>query len=484
MKKREITIPTLVGLLIVVGGLVSGIWLVQRQISQSSQAAAESEPKEVVVANVSDSSFVVTWVTDKAVAGHVEYGESATNLDLLVSDDRDQQKGSVDKYFTHFVTIKGLKPDTTYRFKIGSGGRSYDQDGTAYEISTGGVLADTPTADVAYGQVVTANGEPADGALVYLTMSGGNTQAALAKSSGSWVIPLSTIRTSSLNSYVLYDKSATKLDISVNDGPMGEAAVITTTGNDNPVPQIVLGQVRDYSSASGDTTDVEVQDESDSQGSKLGQIPIPELVEKDLKLLTPQSGEAVNSARPEIIGVAPPNSEVTIEIHSEALVSGKVVADSRGNFSFSVPRDLPPGEHTITITTIVDGVIQKVTRSFTVYAQGESFDPAFSATPSATLAPTVRPTATATPTTRPTTAPTPTAGLTATPTVKLTATPTPTVTVTPSTSPAASPTIKPTPTTTPQTSLPSSGQTETTWLLLVLGLGMISAGWWWYRKAV
>ena len=479
MKRTEIKIPTLAGLVVVVGGLLAGIWLVQRQISRSSQAAAEASPKEVVVANVTGSSFAVTWVTDKAAVGYVQYGEATNNPDLVVSDDRDQQKGSVENYFTHFVTVKGLKPDTTYKFKIGSGNRNFDQGGVPYEIKTGITLTETPAADVAYGQVVTANGEPADGALVYLTIAGGNIQAALTKSSGSWVIPLSTIRTSSLNGFVLYDKAATSIELAVNDGPMGKAKVITTTANDSPVPQIILGQEKDYSAII--ETSPPPENDNLQQGSKLGQIPIPAAEEKELKLLTPQSGEAVNSTRPEIIGVAPANAEVTIEIHSEAIVSGKVTADGRGNFSFSVPQDLPPGEHSVTISTIVDGVVQRVTRSFTVYAQGESFDPAFTATPSATLAPTIRPTATAAPTA--TLRPSATPRLSPTITPSATPKPTVTTTVTPTVKPTASPTIQPTPTAKPDTSLPASGEGDLTLMLLTLGAGLLVSGWWWYRKA-
>ena len=482
MKKREITIPTLIGILIVVGGLLSGLWLVQRQISSSGQAAAEIIPKEVVVANIVDSSFTVTWVTDKAVSGYVQYGKFEDSPDMVVSDDRDQQKGSVNSYFTHFVTVRGLKPDTRYKFKISSGGKSFDQDGKAYEVRTGMMIGETPTADVAYGQVVTANGEPADGALVYLTIQNGGIQAALAKPSGSWVIPLSTIRTTDLASFITYNKLSEKMVIEVNDGPMGKSRILTTAGQDSPVSQIVLGQNRDYSAASVNQPTIPTGDER----SKLGQIPTPGANERDLIILTPQSGEGVNSSKPQIIGVAPANSEVTVEIHSDVVISGKVTSDSEGNFTYSVPQDLPPGEHLVTISTTINGVLQKVTRTFTVYAAGENFDPAYSATPSANLTPRVSPTkiptptATIRPTIRPTIIPTPSATprVSAIPTVS--ATPKPTATIIPS----ISPTLNPSPTPTAQSSLPASGETDLTTLLLICGVGLLISGWWWYRKAV
>lgn len=474
MKKREITIPTLVGLVVVVGGLLSGLWLVQRQLFQSSKAAAELEPKNLVVANVSDTGFAVGWVTDKAATGYVQYGEGGDSLDLVVSDDRDQQKGSVDNYFTHFVTVKGLKPDTSYSFRIGSGGEDYDQGGVPYEVKTGAIVIDPPPADVAYGQVVTASGEPADGAIVYVQIPGGNISAAMVKPSGSWVIPLSTVRNNDLSGFVSYDKSVTQIDISVDGGPMGRSNIVSTTGNDSPVPEIVLGEDRSYIGVGKNEVDTTDQE---SKIAPLGQLPDGE--EKELKLSTPISGEEVNSSRPEIIGTAPAGSEVTIEIHSEAIISGTATADSTGQFNFSVPTDLPPGEHTVTISTVVNGVVQRISRTFVVQAQGESFDPTFSATPSATLSPSVSPTRTPTPSVTPRASTTPTR----------TPTPRPSTTITPTVTPATSITTTPTKTPTPTIvsaggdTLPNSGAAEMTVGMLLFGTGLMICGWWWYQKA-
>lgn len=472
MNKRELKIPTLIGLVVVVGGLLSGLWLVQRQISQSTKASEETLPNSLTVSNVSDTGLTVSWITNKATVGYVQYGEGDNSTDLVVSDDRDQQKGAVENYFTHFVTIKGLKPDTLYKFKVNSGNKFYDQDGALYEIKTGTTLASPPAADVAYGQVVTQSGEPAEGAIVYLQLSGGNIQSALVKASGSWVIPLSTIRDDGLTNFVVYDKSTAEIVIEVDDGPMGRSKITTNTASDSPVPEIVLGKdVNLATETISDTTAVEEV----SKFTELSSLP---LNEKALKLTTPISGENVNSSRPEIIGVAPAGAEVVIEIHSETVVTGTVTANNKGQFSFSVPSDLPPGEHTVTISTIVDGVLQKVSRTFVVQAVGESFDPAFSATPSAILSPTVRPSRTPTPTNTP--------RPTATPKPTVTTTPVPGATITPTTTPTTIPTIKPTATPKPvqETSIPNSGTFDLTLSMLVLGAGMMFGGWMWYRKSV
>jgi hypothetical protein len=497
MKRRELKLPTIIGLLIALGGLISGVWLVGEQARRTALAAAEESPKKVVVSNISDTGFTVSWITDQAVSGFIQYAEGSSALDLVLPDERDQQKGTVDKYFTHLVNIRGLKPVTKIKFKIGSGGNIYGNGDNTYEVDTGPQLTNTPTADVAYGQVVTGNGDPAEGALVYLRLPGAVVQSSLVKSSGSWVIPLSTTRKEDLGSFIKYDAAKEKLVLEVEDGQLGQARAIVQTGNDSPVPNIVMGTTNDFSTP--DTT--VVSKFAPPMGDLMGEEPA-----NKLSIIAPKADEKVNDKKPEIIGSAPAGAKVTIEIHSDTTITGTAVADKSGNFSFSVPQDLPPGEHTIIISAMIDGAIQRVTKSFIVYAAGESTVPSYSSTPSATLVPTKKPTPTATP--KPTAVPTATPIPTATP--KPTAVPTqkaavvsPTATVKPSSSPAPtiiptattkpSPTIKPTATPIPTktviisatgSAVPVSGNDTGTWMILVLGAGLIITGGWWYRKAL
>ena len=153
-----------------------------------------------------------------------------------------------------------------------------------------------------------------------------------------------------------------------------------------------------------------------------------------------------------------------MEIHSDAVVSGISVADNEGNYSFSVPTDLAPGEHTVTVSAVVDGVVQKVSKGFVVYAAGESFLPAFSATPSATTVPSPLPSVRISPSVTPRVSPTikPTAGATTVPTIK--------------------PTIWPTPTAT-DSGLPESGSASGTWIILLAGLALMLFGVFGFRKS-
>lgn len=453
MKKKEIRFPTIIGLLVAVGGLVSGLWLVQNQLRNSTQAAEEAIPKEVVIANVSDSGFTVSWVTDKAISGYVLYGEGQNDLSTTASDDRDQNLGEVSAYLTHSVTVRGLKPETTYGFKIGSGKQTFDISGVPYMVHTGPVLVEQPAADVAYGQVLTSAGEPAEGALLYIQLTGAVRLSTVVKNNGSYAVPLSTARTANLESFLEYDKQTTPIVIDVNAGGVwGTTSVKTTTGQDSPVEVITIG-------AGGE--------EGQDMGASKFSVSLDS--SSGLVLLSPFSGEKVNSTTPVIIGAAPAGTEIEVVINSDSLITGRAIADETGSFSFTVPQTLEPGQHTITISAVVGGAIKKITRSFTVYAVGESFDPSFSSSPSATPLPTTLPIATATPV--------PTTPIV----VKATATPTPKPTVTPIPTQFPDPTITVSPT--PTQELIVSGAEEYTLIMILLGTFMLVYGVMWYKRS-
>ncbi|OGD02249.1 hypothetical protein A3D85_03105 [Candidatus Amesbacteria bacterium RIFCSPHIGHO2_02_FULL_47_9] len=454
MKRPELKLPTILGILVVALGMVSGLVLLRSPLGLISKAAEEEVPREVRVTNQTDNSLTISWITQEAASGYVQYGEAEAAMDLTISDDRDQEKGEVGKYFSHYVTVRGLKPEQGYIFKIGSGSKLFGQGEGAYETRTGVVIGDTPTADVAYGQVIGSGGDPAEGAIVYLNLAGGSGASALVKPSGAWVISLATMRKEDLSAYLEYDREEEIEELNVTGG--GETAQAKVkTGGDSPVPVITLGGTYDFTQETATLTP-EAGEEISSKFSQESLVE-SEQTEAELQVLSPKLGEQINSARPVIIGKAPKGSKVTIEVNSTAKVVTVINADSSGDFVFEVPNNLEPGKHQVTVSTIIDGVLQTVTREFVVYA-AEDGVPAFSATPSGEL--------TITPTLKP--------SPTAVPTVAVTSTPAPTAA-------AATPTAIPTeafkvamPAT--DEGVPVSGNQEWTWWWLVLGGVMLAGG--------
>lgn len=399
--KKEIRIPTIIGFIFLILGTAGGVFLIQNRTFWLTRANSRFIPKEIRVTNISESGFSVSWITDEETVGFLKYGPNE-DLSSVALDDRDQFSGKQDKFFTHHVTAKNLKPNTNYFFKISSGGRLFDNGGRPYEVKTGPLIKEElPPSDVAYGTILKEDGSPAEGVIVYLSLANATTLSTLTKYSGTWVIPLHLARLPDLSSWASYDKEASIEEIFVQGGKMGTATAIGVTKNDSPFPPITLGGSFDFQKAIISSTPTPTQPENLVSGFSVKENFS---VSKSFTLINPSEGETINTTKPEILGTGPAGEVVTIVVNSSSPLTTQVTIDQEGNWRWSPPVDLSPGEHTVTVS-LSNG--QKITRSFVVLASGSNELPSFTSTPSATLVPS--------PTFSPTPTPSPTSILSPTP---------------------------------------------------------------------
>ncbi len=399
--------PTIIGLLILLAGLGGGLFLVQKAQTFFLRAEPGSAPNQIRITNITDQSFTVSWTTDKKVAGLIQFGETS-RLGSVLADDRDQQAGEISLFFTHYVTIKNLKAETDYYFKIRSGSKIYDQNGQPYQTTTAPTISfSSPPNDPAYGKVIDQSGQSAQGAIVYLSLANTTPQSALVQESGNWVISLNSARSVDLSSYATYDKAASIEEILVQAEQGLTATAVTTTKNDSPVPTITLGQNYNFRQTSEELeiTDQEkkVTQEATQEASPTPtptsgfSVESPEATtSQELAIINPDEEEDVNTQKPAILGTGPAGITLEITIESTSTYTGTVTIDDQGNWEWSPPVDLEPGEHTVTATfTDEEGKKHTVSHTFVVLAAGKDEAPAIEATPSAEASPS--PTLTPTP---------------------------------------------------------------------------------------
>ena len=394
-------IPTILGLLLLIGAIVLGIWY----LGTKKPVITEGErPKTVRVTNVADNKFSVSWITTDATIGTIEWGVVGEKLTTQAYDDRDSA-ASQQEYVTHHVTVSELQPDTQYAFRIlsGKGKNRFDNNGSPYTTQTGPSIAATPVADSFYGQVETEAGQPSGGSLVYVSVPSGAPVSVLTKSSGGYSVSLTTIRTTDLAQYVTYDPKATIVSLTILDGKRESTATVSTA-NAAPVPTIVIGKTHNFLTEQPPIAQVE-------EGESVGETPTVFNVEPlgdvpggsgQVILLNPtEDGEEVATTKPEFFGIGPAQTVISITVHSVTPHSDTIVVDSHGEWAWTPPADLEPGEHTLTIAYIdLAGIEQVISRTFFVqpaFAQGTAFE----ATPSGSTTPTPTPTATATAIPRP-----------------------------------------------------------------------------------
>ena len=376
-------------------GLVGAVIVLFENASRSqSRASGSEQPKNIQLTNVSDSSFTVTWLTDSTATGTVRLSMPPFQS-ITAFDDRDTN-GKLTPYQTHSVTVRSLKPNTNYSLKVLSNGKSYGDNKKPLSVRTAPTIGKGSSGlEPAYGTIMTPNGSPAGGALVYLTLEGGQLLSTTTNMSGSWLVTLNSARTASLDRYLTPAERITE-SISVLSNE-GEATAVTDTLNDAPVSEMTLGKTYDFRKQQAGAQPSTLATTKTGVPAILGaQKQLMKNQSNVVSIATPVNGAALSTAFPLIQGTGIPTHTVSVVVGITNPVSGSVVVGTDGMWRFTPTRPLAPGKQSVTVTTL-DSASKPVaiTHAFTVLKSGSQV--LGDATPSATLEPTPTATPTATP---------------------------------------------------------------------------------------
>lgn len=236
------TIPTFLAIVLLVIGIVAGVFLVQSDKIFETNASPDLTPQQVRITNTTDKSFAVSWVTDKQNRGFISYGNSRSLGMVIYQQANNPSRTSL----VHHSVISNLTPNTTYYFKIGSGDQLFDNNGDLYEVKTAPQLPSLPTPDIIFGTVVDSSNNPAVNVVVYVNLVGAAPQSSLTDVNGKWSLYLSSARNTNLGSYANYSTDSS-LEIFVQAGGGKVSAAKIRAGFAHPVPAIALGQNFDFS---------------------------------------------------------------------------------------------------------------------------------------------------------------------------------------------------------------------------------------------
>jgi len=383
--KKERRLPTIFALLFVLFGIGATAYLVEDFQTLSSQAQPSIVPREVMITNLSAYGLTVSWLSGEKTQGFIALDENQ-NLSQTFFDERDGEK-NLGQYYTHYVNIKNLNPDSLYYFKIISQGKSFDQNGFPYQVKTlPSFSGSLPETEPCYGTVLNRNNTPAEANIVYLTFKGALPLSALTKSSGNFLIPLNLAVRADLNGYFLPQEKE-KEEITIRANLQEMATATADIDNDAPLPTIILGKSYDF------------RTEKESQSLAKSDFPLKVLgseeVERGVAILFPKENLPLLDPKPVFKGTGFPREKVIIKIESAEIIEESVVVDPNGVWFFRPKKSLSPGKHSLTMTTKNDqGKEITLSREFYILESGSQV--LGEATPSATLTPT--PLATATPT--------------------------------------------------------------------------------------
>lgn len=391
---KEKKIPTILGLVILISGVSAGVLLNKNSTNIVSKASSDCVPKNPQITNITNNSASIFFTTEVDCPSNISINNQNINNSVITGEN---QKNKL-----HYFDIFNLKNNTDYEYTIISGGKNYDNP--LYKLKTAKEPSSPiPSSNLAWGRVFTSELKAASKVVILINISGASPLSALVTSSGNWNISLVNSFNQSLTDRFTPEKNIPE-EITVIDQEKNITQISTNTSQNNPTPDIILGQ--NQFSPSSINFDVE-----SNVGSLPSIDPMPQI--KELDILNPKDKESLSTKKPDFFGTGPANSKIKIKVESPVVYNDEVTTDDNGSWNWSPPKNLIPGEHTITITTIENGIEKIVSKKFTVLATDSplSYSASPSAnTPSPTSIPTPTPTSipTSIPTIRPTLIPTPT----------------------------------------------------------------------------
>ena len=185
--------------------------------------------QSVRIANVRDTTFAVSWVTDLASTGAIHWGPDDGTSPSRVAYDR---RGATGTFSVHYALVSGLTPLTRYRFDVSSGATTDTNGGEHYVITTGPIIGAT-SPDLAVGTVSLRDGGTPESVVVHVTATDASgtsaplTTLVTSSSQRYWATNLGNLRKASLDAPFPVTAD-TALTISANGGPDGIASLVTT----------------------------------------------------------------------------------------------------------------------------------------------------------------------------------------------------------------------------------------------------------------
>ena len=150
---KTVKIPTLLGLIALIGGLIGGIVMINSRQQLVTKAAVAPTPQGVAISNITDRSFTVSWTTTFPASGFIKLIPQG-KPERIILDDRDKNQSSQNKRTVHYVAVDSLSPSEAYKFVIGGDNSQFDQNGSPVFVRIAPAFSLAPQSDISTGGIL------------------------------------------------------------------------------------------------------------------------------------------------------------------------------------------------------------------------------------------------------------------------------------------------------------------------------------------
>ena len=357
-KEEKFKIPTVIAVFII--ALI--IFVFFNIFSDTSMPSRASKKKalRVEITNISPTQSTIYWQTEKQEKGWIVYGESETNINTAVFDDRDL-KTEKNEYINHYITLKGLNENQQYFFKIISNNNNIilNNNDKAFYFKTPKSVERNNTLSLAYGKVIQSNGEALENAIVLLSVDKELVLSARTKSKGDWLMTISENLYTYNGLKIPPITKDNQINIEIINEKNEKSSVKTNLFNLNPLPEtVVIGKNYSFTNIEGNVLASFVKKDNTT--------------DTKIAIIYPKEGAIIDTKSPLIKGTALPNKEVIVIIESGKVFSTRVKSNEEGKWAVTDLGEISAGLYTMEVQTI-DKNGQKVImkRKFTLAKSGE-----------------------------------------------------------------------------------------------------------------
>lgn len=310
-------IPTLIGLAFIIALIGSfGFWF----LNQGTAPGVNFEVTDLQIANISTSNATVVWQTNLPSSGKVVYGES-WNLNLESSDNRDSDSPSARK--THFVTLKNLKPNTHYFYKIINNSSNYPPNPLEFKTAN---LKDSNELNFSFlkpikGTILSTTLNPVDESLIFLKIPGAQELATFSSTAGNFILPLKLVLDQDLTKIFNIPQNTQATMVVKNNNLESKVKIVISDSTIN-LPPITIGTSLDLTKyVNTPITKISIQTTSPASFDFNSDGKINSL---DLAILR-EKASSRNLPRPEDISKFDINSDGVIDLDDTEVFSKSLI---------------------------------------------------------------------------------------------------------------------------------------------------------------
>lgn len=376
--KKTKKVPTLLAVLVGVGILA----VVFRFAVPSQKTQATKKGLQLIeITNVFAGQVTVLWKTEEKQKGWLAYGESEDDLTQIATDERDGRE-RISRFY-HYATIKDLKKDSRYFFKITDGEAFLENGGKSlFTFKTIGTIDQINNLKPAYGKIIDTSGAPYQDAIITLSAKNIYPVSTLSKATGEWLIPLNYTVDKSTGKFTSLSPSQ-PVRIRVYSETEKESVVTALVQQLSPVEKsLQLGQTYVFQNEENVLA---------ATSAKTGQT---------FDIIFPRANALIPAQKPLIKGTGLAGTILTVAVSGGTRpASGKVTVDAKGAWKYEVPHLLEAGLYSLSVTlpTNKAGNPETKTRAFTIAKSGVQVLAEATASASITPSPTTAQSPTITP---------------------------------------------------------------------------------------